>query len=841
MSFKSKLSKLITGFTAAAMCLTMLPDVSMTSEAASVGDKLSVGNGTNQHKGNCDGYSYEIWLDTTGGSGTMTLGKGATFKAEWSASVPSGNFLARRGLDFGSQKKATDYGYIGMDYVADYRQTGSNSGNSRLCVYGWFQNKGLGGNIPLVEYYIIEDWVDWCPDGNGKMVTIDGAQYKIFSNSHSGPSINSGYETFQQYFSVRQQKRKSGHITVSDHFQAWADQGWGIGNLYEVALNAEGWQSSGVADITELDVYTDERPTDPTEPPEPEEEINFTKPSGSGSGASDDFEGSGTDWTARGEDLSYGLTSDFAHSGSKSLYVKDRTQSWNGFSLTSDELEGGASYEISAYTAFKSKIYGSMGFTLGVQYDLDGTTEYVNLVDATGDADEWVELAAEFEIPDDAQNISLYVQSAYTETASDADLLPFFLDDVVLVKEGGTPPVTEEPTEPSSEPSTDVTLAGDANCDGVVTIADATAIFQYIGNPDKYALSEEGRANSDVDGTVGITAADAMEILKYDAKIIDKLTATQVAGSKTTKTTTKTTKTTTKTTAKTTANTTTTANNSSSSITPQEYMAEAKANFTANVPSDVKNGDSGSTKKIYYYSKKAQKNKPANVWLPPNYSESEKYPVVYMNHGVMGGEDDLLSGWSIREMATNLIKKGEVKPFIIVFTQMYTDPNADRATAITQEQMDRYDDFLYDLTESLMPYMAENYSIAEGRENTAIAGFSMGGRESLYIGMKAADKIGYVCASSPAPGIVPAQDMFLNHRGSMTESEFKFSEPYLPYLLMIGGGTNDGVVGTFPKQYHELYDKNGVDNIWFEVQGGGHDASVGTPLFYNFFRHLFRA
>lgn len=211
-----------------------------------------------------------------------------------------------------------------------------------------------------------------------------------------------------------------------------------------------------------------------------------------------------------------------------------------------------------------------------------------------------------------------------------------------------------------------------------------------------------------------------------------------------------------------------------------------------------------------------------------------------MNHGVMGSEDDLVSGWSIREMASNLIKKGEVKPFIIVFTQMYTDPNSASAGGITQEAMDHYDDFLYDLTESLMPYMSEHYSVAEGRDNTAIAGFSMGGRESLYIGLKAADKIGYVCASSPAPGIVPAQDMFLNHRGSMTENEFKFSEPYIPYLLMIGGGTNDSVVGTFPKQYHELFDKNGTDNIWFEVPGAGHDASVGTPLFYNFFRNLFK-
>ena len=245
------------------------------------------------------------------------------------------------------------------------------------------------------------------------------------------------------------------------------------------------------------------------------------------------------------------------------------------------------------------------------------------------------------------------------------------------------------------------------------------------------------------------------------------------------------------------------------------------------------------TEKITYYSKKAQKNKPANVWLPPNYSKNKKYPVVYMNHGVMGSENDLLSGWSIREMASNLIEKGEVQPFIIVFTQMYTNPAADRPSGINQDDMDRYDDFLYDLTESLMPYMAENYSAAEGRENTAIAGFSMGGRESLYIGMMACDKIGYVCASSPAPGIVPAQDMFLNHRGSMTEAEFGFKTA--PYLLMIGGGTNDSVVGTFPKQYSELYTKKGQDHIWFEVQGGGHDASVGTPLFYNFFKNLFKA
>ncbi len=75
----------------------------------------------------------------------------------------------------------------------------------------------------------------------------------------------------------------------------------------------------------------------------------------------------------------------------------------------------------------------------------------------------------------------------------------------------------------SGTPSTSVTLKGDANCDGDVTMADAAAIFQSIGNPDKYGLSETGAANADVVSPVGVTAADAVEIQKLTAGIIDKL------------------------------------------------------------------------------------------------------------------------------------------------------------------------------------------------------------------------------------------------------------------------------------------------------------------------------
>jgi hypothetical protein len=63
-------------------------------------------------------------------------------------------------------------------------------------------------------------------------------------------------------------------------------------------------------------------------------------------------------------------------------------------------------------------------------------------------------------------------------------------------------------------------LAGDANCDGVVSIADAAAIFQSLANVDKYPLSTKGILNADVDGNKGITASDALHIQRIDAGLI---------------------------------------------------------------------------------------------------------------------------------------------------------------------------------------------------------------------------------------------------------------------------------------------------------------------------------
>ena len=64
-------------------------------------------------------------------------------------------------------------------------------------------------------------------------------------------------------------------------------------------------------------------------------------------------------------------------------------------------------------------------------------------------------------------------------------------------------------------------VKGDANSDSEISIADAAAILQALGNSDKYALSIQGEYNADVDGKAGITVSDAITIQQYAAKLID--------------------------------------------------------------------------------------------------------------------------------------------------------------------------------------------------------------------------------------------------------------------------------------------------------------------------------
>lgn len=190
---------------------------------------------TSNSVGTHDGYDYEYWKDS--GNGTMILGSGGTFSAEWSN---INNILFRKGKKFNETQTHQQIGNISITYGATYQP----NGNSYLTVYGWTVD-------PLVEFYIVDSWGSWRPPGSSPKgtISVDGGTYDIYETTRvNQPSIK-GTATFKQYWSVRTSKRTSGTISVSEHFKAWEKLGMTMGKMYEVALTVEGYQSSGSANV----------------------------------------------------------------------------------------------------------------------------------------------------------------------------------------------------------------------------------------------------------------------------------------------------------------------------------------------------------------------------------------------------------------------------------------------------------------------------------------------------------------------------------------------------------------------------------------------------------------
>ena len=238
--------------------------------------------------------------------------------------------------------------------------------------------------------------------------------------------------------------------------------------------------------------------------------------------------------------------------------------------------------------------------------------------------------------------------------------------------------------------------------------------------------------------------------------------------------------------------------------------------------------------KITYYSKVTETNRKMNIILPVCYSKTKKYPVLYYLHGLMHDEDAMLEDESTFAIPTNLIKEGKAKEMIMVLPDVYAPaPGAKVDPGYNAKYYLGYDNFLNELVEVIMPYMEVNYPILRGRENTGICGFSMGARCSLYIGYMRSDLFGYIGSFAPAPGITPGEDSFSGyHKGLITEDQFRAEVQ--PIVSLIDCGTNDTVVGQFPKSYHEILTKNNQKHIWFEVPGADHDWDAISAGLYNF-------
>jgi len=163
------------------------------------------------------------------------------------------------------------------------------------------------------------------------------------------------------------------------------------------------------------------------------------------------------------------------------------------------------------------------------------------------------------------------------------------------------------------------------------------------------------------------------------------------------------------------------------------------------------------------------------VYTPPGYeSGNRKYPVLYLFHGA--GDWDV--AWTdvgrANYILDNLIAEGKAKPMIVVMPSIYQraplgtgamtpaaapgaaagargNPPAPAAGASAAASAPVQDDgFTKELLQDILPLIQKKYRVLTGPDNTAIAGLSMGGAQSLRTGLAHLETFHYVIGLSSA-------------------------------------------------------------------------------------------
>lgn len=153
----------------------------------------------------------------------------------------------------------------------------------------------------------------------------------------------------------------------------------------------------------------------------------------------------------------------------------------------------------------------------------------------------------------------------------------------------------------------------------------------------------------------------------------------------------------------------------------------------------------------YYQSSTLGTTRPLLVYTPPGFEHNgkKKYPVLYLIHGGSDTEETWTKVGRANLIADNLIAQGKAKPMIIVMPYGNVRPKP-------------MPDFTLDVVNDIVPYVEANYPVLKDSKNRAVAGFSVGGGQTLNIGLTNPDKFAYICSYAPYTGTDEFKKNFSN-------------------------------------------------------------------------------
>lgn len=254
-------------------------------------------------------------------------------------------------------------------------------------------------------------------------------------------------------------------------------------------------------------------------------------------------------------------------------------------------------------------------------------------------------------------------------------------------------------------------------------------------------------------------------------------------------------------------------------------------------PWQIKDVPHGDLRRHLYKSAVGGDERNFTVYTPPGYNPGShrRYPVLYLLHGFTDDDTAWAQTGRANIILDNLIARGQAKPMIVVMPLGYGDTavlkltdNGNRKVdqnPLWQTNLDRFTGMLLD---EVMPQVEKEYHIAAGPKNTAIAGLSMGGAESLITGLNRLDRFGWIGAFSTG-GLTNYPTRF---------PTLNFDDNKKIHLLWIACGHEDDLFKK-NRQLCSWLDNKGIQYTWVQMRGI-HSYRVWRPFLVQFASQLFQ-
>ena len=156
------------------------------------------------------------------------------------------------------------------------------------------------------------------------------------------------------------------------------------------------------------------------------------------------------------------------------------------------------------------------------------------------------------------------------------------------------------------------------------------------------------------------------------------------------------------------------------------FVAGHESEFMA-----VKPVPHGAVATLWYHSDALDAERRLHVYTPPDYGKSDQaFPVLYLMHGGGGIDSDWSSQGRAGFILDNLLAEGKIRPMIVVM------PDGNVGTGMMKMHRPGTDPFGPELVDSVIPLIERQYRTVSGRAGRALGGLSMGGLQTLNVGLE---------------------------------------------------------------------------------------------------------